>query len=421
MWVSGAQLSCGSGSDILFEPIEWVSSPVMREQLTRPDKRHFDASSPSPASSQTLAPGHAQGANPSRAEVAEFIARSRKAIASGKTDIAYKESDQAVKLAPKSSRAWNTKGRAELSRQNYIGAITAFSKAVELNKGNAWAWNNLGYTELMLGRYQDAAGHLAEATKHKAATGYMFNNLGLALEQLNRLDEARRAFDKGAKLGSAKADASRQRLEGVKAIRPVARQGSDESPPPVAPTAPAPLTKSLSSAPDAVTPPLHEQQTGAPTTPAEAIEKTAPPGEDQLTEEERALAYQRYLEQVRRKKSVLELAHEKQADWLKETQNSSNIISIMLRGIRNMLGIPAPESAAVGAPGHGMGGHTHGPDDGHGHTHGPDDGHDHSHGPGEDHDHMHGPDDGHDGHDHTHDDEQTVDDFFRDDHSERMP
>jgi Flp pilus assembly protein TadD len=125
---------------------------------------------------------------------------------------------QAIKLAPLSSQAWNTKGRAELNAHNYDNAIEAFSKSVELNQDNVFAWNNLGYTELLLKNYEEAAEHLAEATSRSGATGYMFNNLGTALEHLDRLDDARMAYEAGGKLGSKEAASSRKRLEGVDSI-----------------------------------------------------------------------------------------------------------------------------------------------------------------------------------------------------------
>jgi len=139
-------------------------------------------------------------------------------IANGDKAMAVFAANKGVKLAPNSSVAWNTKGRAELARFAYDDAIVAFTKSVELDRDNVWAWNNLGYTELLVKKYDDAAEHLGEATSKKGATGYMWNNLGTALEQLDRLDEARHAFDEGSKLGSTEAKVSRSRLEGVKSI-----------------------------------------------------------------------------------------------------------------------------------------------------------------------------------------------------------
>ncbi|MFT3699645.1 MAG: tetratricopeptide repeat protein [Kofleriaceae bacterium] len=139
-------------------------------------------------------------------------------IKQGERGLAMASANKAVKLAPMNSQAWNTKGRAELNRFAYDDAIEAFTKATELNPDNVWAWNNLGYTELQLKKYDEAAAHLAEATTKKGAEAYMFNNLGTALEHLDRLDDAREAYEGGAKLGSKEAVASRKRLEGVKSI-----------------------------------------------------------------------------------------------------------------------------------------------------------------------------------------------------------
>ncbi len=146
------------------------------------------------------------------------IEMARLYIALGEKGKSIASAKQAIKLAPLSSQAWNTKGRAELNAHNYDNAIEAFTKSVELNQDNAFAWNNLGYTELLLKKYEDAAEHLAEATTKRGATGYMFNNLGTALEHLDRLDDARMAYDAGGKLGSKEAVSSRKRLEGVKTI-----------------------------------------------------------------------------------------------------------------------------------------------------------------------------------------------------------
>ena len=131
---------------------------------------------------------------------------------------AVASANKAVKLAPLSSQAWNTKGRAELTAHKYDEAIEAFSKAVELDETNVFAWNNLGFTELLIKKYEDAVTHLQEATGRPGATGYMFNNLGTALEHVDNLDDARVAYEAGGKLGSSEAASSRKRLEGVDSV-----------------------------------------------------------------------------------------------------------------------------------------------------------------------------------------------------------
>jgi len=147
-----------------------------------------------------------------------YVELARSYIAGDERGKAIAAANKAVKLAPESTGAWNTLGRAELLRKNYDGAITAFDQAVTLDKDNVWAWNNLGYTELTLKHYDKAIDALVEATSRPNATGYMFNNLGTAYEQLDKLDDAREAFDKGSVLGSAEAKSSRKRLEGVKTL-----------------------------------------------------------------------------------------------------------------------------------------------------------------------------------------------------------
>jgi len=168
---------------------------------------------------------------------------------------------KATKLAPKSSRAWNTLGRAELARWSYQGASDAFKKAAELDPDNAWAWNNLGFTELSFHSYQAAADALVVATSKANATGYMWNNLGTAYEHLDLLDEARDAFERGGKLGSKEAIASRKRLEGVEPMIATAHEPKkadktettyphDESPSeaPVEPVTDAPVVESTAPA-----------------------------------------------------------------------------------------------------------------------------------------------------------------------------
>jgi tetratricopeptide (TPR) repeat protein len=139
-------------------------------------------------------------------------------IATGERGLAMTAARKAVKLAPDSSPAYNTLGRAELARFDYDGAIDAFVHAVELDPDNVWAWNNLGFAHLQRKHYHEALDALVEATRRKGAEGYMWNNLGTVHEHLDQLDDARAAFEAGGKLGSKQALASRKRLDGVKTI-----------------------------------------------------------------------------------------------------------------------------------------------------------------------------------------------------------
>lgn len=158
-----------------------------------------------------------------RKAAAPHIELARLAIRSGERNLAMTAATTAVKLAPDSSQAWNTLGRAQLARFSYDDAVTAFGKATELDATNAWAWNNLGFAQLEQRHYAEAADALAHATSLPAATGYMWNNLGTAYEQLGQFDDARAAFASGGKLGSGPALASAKRLVGVTSVVAVRR------------------------------------------------------------------------------------------------------------------------------------------------------------------------------------------------------
>jgi predicted Zn-dependent protease len=150
---------------------------------------------------------------------APHVELARSYIDKAERALAIRHAKKAVKLAPESSQAYNTLGRAELLRHDYDGAELAFRQATELDKDNVWAWNNLGLVYLTQKNYQEAVNALVEATSKKGVEAYMWNNLGSAYEQLDQLDDARDAFDSGAKLGSVAAKESRKRLDGVDSIK----------------------------------------------------------------------------------------------------------------------------------------------------------------------------------------------------------
>ena len=154
-----------------------------------------------------------------RKAAAPHVELARSYIDKAERALAIRHAKKAVKLAPESSQAYNTLGRAELLRHDYDGAELAFRQATELDKDNVWAWNNLGLVYLTEKNYAEAVNALVEATSRKGALAYMWNNLGSAYEQLDQLDDARDAFDSGAKLGSVAAKESRKRLDGVDSIK----------------------------------------------------------------------------------------------------------------------------------------------------------------------------------------------------------
>ncbi len=241
--------ACGSdheSSTVAFRPTDYVVAvpsrtgtvlPVVHDSVPR-EPTAIDATVPMPTKyDELLVLGKQlveQGKHAEAKELLEAASKlerkkpephielARMYITTKQKGAAVASANKAVKLAPDSSQAWNTKGRAELNAHKYDDAIDAFTKAVELNPDNVFAWNNLGYTELLTKNFEDAVTHLTEATSRTGATGYMFNNLGTALEHLDQLDDARVAYESGGKLGSREAGASRKRLEGVESVTAVA-------------------------------------------------------------------------------------------------------------------------------------------------------------------------------------------------------
>jgi len=125
---------------------------------------------------------------------------------------AEKQADFALKAAPSSSAAWNTKGRVAMLDQDLDGARDAFVKAVDLNDDNAWAWNNKGLVEMQLNLWSDAVTSLEKATSGDYAEAYMWTNLGRAYEHEKRLLDAQAAYKKASVRGSALAKEALDRI-----------------------------------------------------------------------------------------------------------------------------------------------------------------------------------------------------------------
>ncbi len=149
----------------------------------------------------------------------ELIEGAREALSSGDSERALRMATLATKKAPNRSAAWNTLGRAQLTRGQRKDAIASFEKAVELNPSSSYAQNNLGLALIYDGQYEDAIDALEEATGLEPVEGYMWNNLGMAYEHQDRLEEAREAYQKAADLKNGRATENLARLQGVKTIR----------------------------------------------------------------------------------------------------------------------------------------------------------------------------------------------------------
>jgi tetratricopeptide (TPR) repeat protein len=111
--------------------------------------------------------------------------------------------DEAIKLNPNNTAAWNNKGIALAELRNYTGSIFCFKRAIETNSSLALAYSNEGASLDNMGNHTQALECydnaivldplLAEAWYNKAKT--------LALD-LNQLSDAMKCFSNATKLNS---------------------------------------------------------------------------------------------------------------------------------------------------------------------------------------------------------------------------
>jgi tetratricopeptide (TPR) repeat protein len=80
--------------------------------------------------------------------------------------------DEAIKLDPKYSSAWNNKGQVFGGQDKYEEAIKAFDEAIRLEPRYAAAWNNKGVALNRLGRIIEADAAFAKAKE----LGYKANS-----------------------------------------------------------------------------------------------------------------------------------------------------------------------------------------------------------------------------------------------------
>ncbi|MBU1701953.1 MAG: tetratricopeptide repeat protein [Candidatus Eisenbacteria bacterium] len=125
----------------------------------------------------------------------------RALLALGREREALPHAEEASRIDPENSGAWNVRGRALLSLQRSEEALRAFQTAIEKDPGNFHALNNIGYIWILREDFLKARTYLDEAVVAAAAMGveppsYTFNNLGVALERMGDLSDAREAYSR---------------------------------------------------------------------------------------------------------------------------------------------------------------------------------------------------------------------------------
>jgi tetratricopeptide (TPR) repeat protein len=73
--------------------------------------------------------------------------------------------DEAIKLNPNSTNAWNRKGIALAEIGDYTGSIACFDRAIKINSSQAEAWNNKGVSLDYWGKHRESMDCYDEAIK----------------------------------------------------------------------------------------------------------------------------------------------------------------------------------------------------------------------------------------------------------------
>ena len=112
--------------------------------------------------------------------------------------------DEAIKINPNSTVAWNNKGIALAELGNYTGSIFCFEKAIKINSSLALAYNNKGASLDNMGNHNQALEYYENATSQDPLLAEAWYNKAktLALD-LNLISEARDSYKKAIVLNPA--------------------------------------------------------------------------------------------------------------------------------------------------------------------------------------------------------------------------
>jgi Flp pilus assembly protein TadD len=127
-------------------------------------------------------------------------------------------SSQAVKGDPKSSLAWNVRGRVLLHLHHMNESVEAFQKAVELDVKNYPARGNLAYVLLLREDFSRARYLLEEAvgiaeTYSRKPLPHVFHNLGIAYQKEGEFKKAKDAYKSAAEGGESMSESMLAQVE----------------------------------------------------------------------------------------------------------------------------------------------------------------------------------------------------------------
>lgn len=107
--------------------------------------------------------------------------------------------DEAIKLNPKNTRAWNNKGVALAEINNLTGSIYCFERAIEVDPTLAESWNNKGASLDGLDLHSDAIACYSNATALNPYLAEAWYNIARSYNELG-MNGAEESYRKGYEL-----------------------------------------------------------------------------------------------------------------------------------------------------------------------------------------------------------------------------
>ncbi len=118
----------------------------------------------------------------------------------GKYELAVKDYDEVIRLAPNSAGAFNGRGMAKSELKDYAGAIKDYDQAIKLNGKLAWAYNNRGLAKRYLKEYASAIEDYNDAIRLDPKYATAFNNRGAVKYEQKQYEAAIQDYEEAIRL-----------------------------------------------------------------------------------------------------------------------------------------------------------------------------------------------------------------------------
>lgn len=123
------------------------------------------------------------------------------AIDNGEINKAIGLLEEAIKLDPDASTAYNSLGYAYIEKEEYKKAIEELNKAIEISPDYAYAFSNLGNAYISLNDIEKAEQAYLSSIEHDSKNSYAHYGLAIIYRDANNYDEAMKHYDFAIKNG----------------------------------------------------------------------------------------------------------------------------------------------------------------------------------------------------------------------------